>query len=57
MMKHYLFIDDETGEEFIVGAYSLEQATQIAIENFEAPAYLGYEMTEEEAECSGLDEY
>ena len=55
-MKHYLFEDEATGEEFLVGAFKSSQALVIAQENFEAPRYIG-KVTEEEAEASGLDEY
>ena len=55
-MKHYLFEDEYTGEQFIVGAFKSSQALAIAQENFEAPRYIG-KVTEEEAEASGLDEY
>lgn len=55
-MKHYLFVDHETGEEFIVGTNSEHDAMTIANEFFDDPEYL-YEMTEMEAEASGLDEY
>ena len=56
MTKHYLFEDLESGEEFIVGAWDLEEAKKIAAENFEMPEYK-YRLTEFEAESSGLDEY
>lgn len=56
MYRHYFFIDMETGEEFIVGAYNIEEAGDIALEYFFEPVYQ-YEMTEFEAEASGLDEY
>ncbi len=55
-MKHYLFIDMESGEEFIVGAADLYEAEATAAEIFERPKFQ-YKMTEFEAECSGLDEY
>ena len=55
-MNHYLFEDLETGEEFIVGADSLDEAKKIAEEYFECPKYR-YRMSEFEAEASGLDEY
>ena len=55
-MKHYLFEDLETGEEFIVGAYDLNEAKEIAADNFEKPKFQ-YQMSEFEAEASGLDEY
>lgn len=65
-MKHFYFIENETGEEFIVGASNLLEA-QITAEdvadsiaaNYGVRADLSYEyeMTDEEAEDSGLDEY
>lgn len=55
-MKHYLFEDLETGEEFIVGADTLDEAKDIAKDNFERPKFQ-YRMSEFEAEISGLDEY
>ena len=65
-MKHYYFIENESGEEFIVGANSLNEAWEIArdvaqsIEDYEqirSDLSFEYEMTDEEAENSGLDEY
>ena len=56
MMKHYLFEDLETGEEFIVGENSLEEAKLVAEANFEKPEYK-CRLSEFEAEASGLDEY
>ena len=56
MTKHYLFEDLETGEEFIVGACDLDEAKEIASDNFERPKFQ-YQMSEFEAESSGLDEY
>lgn len=55
-MKHYFFYDEITGEEFIVGADNLFAAQEIATEYFEEPKFF-YEMSEFEAEASGLDEY
>ncbi len=55
-MKHYLFTDLESGEEFIVGASNLAEAKEIAAEYFEEPEF-EYTMSEYEAEASGLDEY
>lgn len=55
-MFHYLFEDYETGEEFLVGADSPEEAIKIAEENFSDPE-LQYEVSDYEAEISGLDEY
>ena len=65
-MKHFYFSEEITGEEFIVGADTLEEALNdaknLAItlteELDEDPELLyWYEMTDEEAEASGLDEY
>ena len=55
-MKHYLFEDLHRGEEFIVGANTLGEAMVIAKENFVTPLYQ-YQMSDYEAEASGLDEY
>lgn len=60
-MKHYLFEctvagSDNEGEEFIVGADSYDEAKEIAYNNFGKCKCYG-QMTEEEAEASGLDEY
>ena len=56
IMRHFFFVDNSTGEEFIVGAATLDKAWQIAKEYFFEPEYLR-ECTEWEAEASGLDEY
>lgn len=56
-MKHYLFEHLESGEEFIVGANSLAEARQIAKDNFGSDVKYWYQMSEYEAEASGLDEY
>ncbi len=65
-MKHYYFVEDESGEEFLVGAYNLAEAWEIARSigdtiaincAIEPSLSFEYEMTEEEAESSGLDEY
>ena len=65
-MKHFYFSEENSGEEFIVGADTLEEATikaeqiaaDIASGMEEEPELLyWYEMSEEEAESSGLDEY
>ncbi len=60
-MKHFLFEctalgSDNEGEEFIVGANSYDEAKKIAYGNFGKCKCYG-EITEEEAEASGLDEY
>lgn len=65
-MNHYCFMEENTGEEFIVGADTLEEATAMAkdiareiAEYYDEEADLTYqcELTDEEAEMSGLDEY
>lgn len=65
-MRHYYFVEESTGEEFIVGADSLVNATVAAMDiahdiaeyyNEEPRLSYEYEMTDEEAEMSGLDEY
>lgn len=66
-MKHYLFEEKLSGEEFIVGADCIGDAGMIAEDIAEdigmeyndgewCLTFLG-ELTEEEAEMSGLDEY
>ena len=57
MMRHFLFEDYESGEEFIVGATDLFEAEIIAEDNFGDAVHFCYEMSELEAEMSGLDEY
>ena len=66
-MKHFYFIENESGEEFIAGANTYYEAEQIARDVGRCIARecgwddysieFQYEMTEEEAEASGLDEY
>lgn len=55
-MGHYLFNDKATGEDFIVGAYDLTEAKEIAGDFFERPVFC-CTLTDFEAEISGLDEY
>ena len=55
-MKHYLFVDDESGEEFLVGAADKKGAFDIARSYFGEPNFV-CEVSEFEAENSGLDEY
>jgi hypothetical protein len=62
-MKHYLFeIDDENseyeGEEFLVGAYSMEEAHDIVALYF-GKVHVAYHgrLSDFDAELSGLDEY
>ena len=66
-MKHYLFCEKISGEEFIVGEYNFTLATSEAEDvareigdqwnDGEWELYFYCELTEEEAEASGLDEY
>lgn len=60
-MKHFLFEiigGEDEGEEFIVSADTLEAAQVVATEVADgARARFCCELTEEEAENSGLDEY
>lgn len=66
-MKHYHFVEEISGEEFLVGADDLAEAYDIA---YGVAKDIGemwndgkYELTELDtmsdfwAECSGLDEY
>ena len=55
-MKHYLFVDDESGEEFLVGAADKDEAFDIARADFGEPHFV-CRVSEFEAENSGLDEY
>ena len=55
-MRHFLFEDYEIGEMFIVGTDSKEEAFEEAKLYFTDPNYI-CEMSEAEAEASGLDEY
>lgn len=55
-MRHFLFNDEETGEDFIIGAENGYDATMNAAGLFNRPKFL-CELTEEEAENSGVDEY
>lgn len=57
MARHFLFYDYQSGEEFIVGAGDLCFARIIAEEVFGDDIKYCYEMTDDEAEMSGLDEY
>ena len=56
IMRHFLFEDYDTGEEFIVGADNLGEAIEEAKTYFADPSYI-CELDEFEAEASGLDEY
>lgn len=56
-MKHFLCFEEERGENFIVGANTDEQAIEIAKYYFDGTIVVYGEISEEEAENSGLDEY
>lgn len=56
-MKHFLCFEEESGEDFIVGAATEEEAIDIAHGYFEGTIVVCREISEEEAENSGLDEY
>ena len=68
-MFHYLFAEEISGEQFLVGANTKDEAVLVAASVCEDIAQIwngnkdDYEMhfygimTEEEAEMSGLDEY
>lgn len=55
-MKHYLCEDLQNGEYFLVGAANKDEAFDIACSYFEE-CKLYHEVSEYEAENSGLDEY
>ena len=55
-MKHYLFVDDQNAEDFLVGAADKDEAFDIARSYFDE-CHLVREVGEFEAENSGLDEY
>lgn len=66
-MKHFLFVEAISGEQFIVGEESYGDACVIAEDvardigvtynDGEFELMFEYEMTDDEAEASGLDEY
>ena len=55
-MKNFYFVDNETGEDFIVVADTLHDAIHIASAYFEEPQFLR-EISEYEAEMIGVDTY
>ena len=58
-MKDYLFIDDESGEQFFVECKTLTEAWGIVWENFGGDVtirFLGV-YTDEEADILGYDTY
>lgn len=58
-MKHYLMINESTGEEILVGAETQTEAFEVAFDAFPDTweFVIVDTLTEEEAEASGLDEY
>lgn len=57
MARHFLFYDYQSGEGFIVNAGDLYFARMIVEGVFGDDIKYCYEMTDDEAEMSGLDEY
>ena len=59
MLKNYLFFDEISGEEFICQAADLQTAEEILeLEGFNLLSIdFVYELTDYEAENSGLDVY
>ena len=55
-MKNFYFVDDATGEDFIVEADTLRDAIHIASAYFEDPQFLR-EISDYEAEMIGVDTY
>lgn len=55
-MKNFYFVDNETGEDFIVVADVLRDAIHIASTYFEEPQFLR-EIDDAEAEWLGVDTY
>lgn len=53
---YYLFVDDESGENFFVEADSKEEAREIALENFERPKLCNI-MSADESEWYPYDVY
>lgn len=61
-MNNYLFeVRDSAaanwGEQFLVAADSLREAREIACSEMGGPCHYICELSDEEAEASGLDEY
>lgn len=55
-MKNFYFVDNETGEDFIVEAETLAKAMYIATAYFAEPQFLR-EISDYEAEMIGVDTY
>lgn len=57
MTKTYWFLDDESGEDFLVEAKTKSEATKIAKTYFLKPMLIESDLTEEQAEYLGFDTY
>ena len=55
-MKNFYFVDNETGEDFIVEAKNIVDTRYIATTYFEEPQFLR-EISDYEAEMMGADTY
>lgn len=55
-MKNFYFIDNETGEDFIVEANDYHEAVNIASRYFDTPCF-EREISNYEAEMLGVDTY
>jgi hypothetical protein len=55
-MKNFYFIDNETGEDFIVEANDYHEAVNIASRYFDTPCF-EREISDYEAEMLGVDTY
>ena len=53
---YYLFVDNDSGENFFVEADSKKEAREIALENFDAPVLIDV-MTAEQSEWYPYDVY
>ena len=58
-MRDFLFEDNDTGEQFFVECFSLNEAWKIVLENFGEDADIDFidAYTPEEAEILGYDTY
>lgn len=57
MTKTYWFLDDESGEDFLVEANTKSEATKIAKVYFMKPILIESDLTYEQAEYLGFDTY
>lgn len=54
--RHWLFTDNDSGEDFIIGEPTIEEAWASARTWFADPSFI-CELSDDEAEMSGLDEF